>query len=115
MILVTGGTGLVGAHLLYKLVQQHKVRAIYRKSKTLNDVKHVFSYFNEDAEQWFQKIEWYKADITDVPQLQMAFKNITHVYHCAAFVSFEPHENNVRVLLLHNQTVRTSLSLTLAT
>ena len=36
MILVTGGTGLVGAHLLYELVSSGKnVRATYRREKTL--------------------------------------------------------------------------------
>ena len=35
-ILVTGGTGLVGSHLLFKLVNTNeKVRAIYRREKTL--------------------------------------------------------------------------------
>jgi nucleoside-diphosphate-sugar epimerase len=91
MILVTGGTGLVGSHLLYKLVTENKkVRATFRREKTLQRVKHVFSYFSEDYELFFNKIEWVKGDINNIPQLQLAFKDITHVYHCAAFVSFEP-------------------------
>ncbi|MFP4844874.1 NAD-dependent epimerase/dehydratase family protein [Winogradskyella sp. PE311] len=91
MILVTGGTGLVGSHLLYKLVSNGKnVRAIYRRKKTLKRVKHVFSYFSNEADKLFNKIEWIEADINDVPKLQHAFVNITNVYHCAAFVSFEP-------------------------
>lgn len=91
MILVTGGTGLVGSHLLYKLIKENNtVRATYRRDKTLQRVKHVFSYFSADYELLFNKIEWVKADINNIPQLQLAFKNITYVYHCAAFVSFEP-------------------------
>ena len=91
MILVTGGTGLVGSHLLFKLVSSNeKVRATYRREKTLKRVKHVFSYFSDEFENLFNKIEWVKADINDIPKLQDAFKGITHVYHCAAFVSFEP-------------------------
>ncbi|MFK7833587.1 MAG: NAD-dependent epimerase/dehydratase family protein [Winogradskyella sp.] len=91
MILVTGGTGLVGSHLLFKLTESHTaVRAIYRREKTLERVKHVFSYFSDDADTLFNKIEWVEADITNIPQLQHAFKDITSVYHCAAFVSFEP-------------------------
>lgn len=93
MILVTGGTGLVGSHLLFKLVSSNeKVRAIYRREKTLKRVKHVFTYFTDDAENLFKKIEWYEADINNIPKLQEAFKGITHVYHCAAFVSFEPNK-----------------------
>lgn len=91
MILVTGGTGLVGSHLLYQLLSENNtVRAIYRRLHTLERVKHVFSYFSEHAEELFNKIEWVEADINNIPKLQSAFNNITHVYHCAAFVSFEP-------------------------
>lgn len=91
MILVTGGTGLVGSHLLFQLLKSNvSIRATYRREKTLARVKHVFSYFSDDVETLFNKIEWVEADINDVPKLQVAFKDITHVYHCAAFVSFEP-------------------------
>jgi dihydroflavonol-4-reductase len=91
MILVTGGTGLVGSHLLFKLVSNNdNVRAIYRREKTLQRVKHVFSYFSDEAETLFKTIEWVKGDINDVPKLEDTFKGITAVYHCAAFVSFEP-------------------------
>lgn len=92
MILVTGGTGLVGSHLLFKLVNsgEEKVRATYRREKTLKRVQHVFSYYTDDSEILFKKIEWVEADLNDIPKLQIAFKGITQVYHCAAFVSFEP-------------------------
>lgn len=93
MILVTGGTGLVGSHLLYKLVSENKqVRAIYRRPKTLDRVKHVFSYYNENHKLLFEQIEWIKADLNDVPSLEFAFNNVDYVYHCAAFVSFEPNK-----------------------
>ena len=91
MILVTGGTGLVGSHLLFKLISNNEsVRAIYRREKTLQRVKHVFSYFSDDSEILFNSIEWVKGDINSIPALESAFKGITSVYHCAAFVSFEP-------------------------
>jgi nucleoside-diphosphate-sugar epimerase len=91
MILVTGGTGLVGSHLLYKLVCENQhVKAIYRRPHTLDRVKHVFSYYTENHKALFENIEWVEADLNDIPALQKAFKDITYVYHCAAFVSFEP-------------------------
>ncbi|MCA0152129.1 NAD-dependent epimerase/dehydratase family protein [Winogradskyella vincentii] len=91
MILVTGGTGLVGSHLLFKLVSDNEnVRAIYRREKTLKRVEHVFSYFTDEPETLFERIDWVEADLNDIPKLQHAFIGITHVYHCAAFVSFEP-------------------------
>ena len=96
MILVTGGTGLVGSHLLFKLVSNNEiVRAIYRREKTLKRVKHIFSYFSDDAESLFNKIEWIEADLNDIPKLEDVFRDISLVYHCAAFVSFEPDKENV--------------------
>jgi len=91
MILVTGGTGLVGAHLLYSLINNgENVRAIHRKSSDLEAVKNVFSFYTNEPEILFTKIEWMVADITDVPSLTPAFKDIDYVYHCAAYISFNP-------------------------
>lgn len=96
MILVTGGTGLVGAHLLYKLTANNeKVRAIYRNENKLKHTKHIFSTYTQDYKALFDTIEWVKADILDIPLLSEAFKNVSYVYHCAAFVSFEPDKSKV--------------------
>lgn len=90
MILVTGGTGLVGSHLLYFLLKRNgKVRAIHRKGSDLTSVKKIFRIYSEEVDSLFDKIEWVEADITDIPALTEAFENIEHVYHCAAFVNFE--------------------------
>lgn len=93
MILVTGGTGLVGSHLLLNLLKVgKKVRALHRKNSDLKAVEQVFNYYTspEEAKRLFQQIEWFEADITNIPQLNKAFKNIQYVYHCAALVSFDP-------------------------
>ena len=91
MILVTGGTGLLGAHLLCKLATQGKrVKAIYRDASKFESVKRVFSYYFETPDVLFDKIEWVNADITDVPALEIAFEDVTHVFHCAADLSFNP-------------------------
>ena len=91
MILVTGGTGLVGSHLLYFILKENDtVRAIHRKSSNINSVKKVFSYYTETSEELFKRIDWVEADIIDVPALTEAFKGITHVYHAAAYISFNP-------------------------
>jgi len=90
MILVTGGTGLVGTHLLASLVQKHdKIRAIKRKNSNLNVVKEVFSFYFDDVASQFSKIEWIVVDITDVTTLDLVFDGITYVYHVAALVSFD--------------------------
>ena len=96
MILVTGGTGLVGAHLLFHLLNENQpIRAIYRNEKKFDTVKRIFGYYTNNADTLFDTIEWVKADLNNIPQLTEAFKDITHVYHCAAFVSFEPDKFNL--------------------
>lgn len=89
MVLVTGGTGLVGAHLLYKLLQEgQSVRAIFRTQISLQKTKNLFKTCN--AQHLFQQIEWIEADILDIPALENAFQNIEMVYHAAALISFDP-------------------------
>ncbi len=93
MILVTGGTGLLGAHLLYELTQKNeKLRATKRFSSDIQTVRKVFGYYSkpEEADRLFNKIEWKEADITDIPELTKAFKGVEIVYHCAALISFDP-------------------------
>lgn len=90
MILVTGGTGMVGAHLLYQLARKgESVRAIYRTEKSLEKTKKIFGYFTDNVDSLFFKIDWVKADITDVPSLEEVFPLVEKVYHVAAFVSFD--------------------------
>jgi nucleoside-diphosphate-sugar epimerase len=94
MILVTGGTGLVGAHLLLHLVEQgENVRAIYRSTTSIEKTKNLFSLYNKFY--LFEKIEWMEADILDIPSLENAFQNIEFVYHCAALISFDPKDEEI--------------------
>ena len=91
MILVTGGTGLVGAHLLIELTKTDAiVRATRRPDSDLKKVEEVFSYYSQNYKNQFDRIEWVIADLNDIPALELAFEGITHVYHCAALISFNP-------------------------
>lgn len=104
MILITGGTGLVGFHLLLHLSQEENtIRAIYRSEKRLLHVKKLFE--NENKLSEFEKIDWVNADILDIPALETAFINVSYVYHCAALVSFNPkdEENYIKTILLEPQ------------
>lgn len=95
VILVTGGTGLVGSHLLFDLCKSgEKVRALKRSSSNIDNVKKVFSYYTDSPEQLFNTIEWVDADLTDLYSLIDALENITDVYHCAAMVSFDPKQES---------------------
>lgn len=98
MILVTGGTGLVGAHLLLHLIESEslgdqKVRAIYRNLKSIEKTKSLFSLYKKNS--LFDTIEWVQADIVDIPSLEHAFLGIDYVYHCAAIISFDPKDEDL--------------------
>ncbi len=96
MILITGGTGIVGAHLLYFLLKENKVvRAIHRRSSDIHSVKKVFALYTSEVDILFNKIDWVEADITNIPDLTAAFENVTQVYHCAAFINFNPAKYNI--------------------
>ena len=112
MILVTGGTGLVGAHLLYHLTKNdEKIRAIYRSKEKIEVVKKVFSYYTDDP-SLIKKITWFKADITDVPSMVPAFIGIEKVYHCAAFISFNPKDYvAMRKVNIHGTAIIVNLSI----
>ncbi|MCX6251978.1 MAG: NAD-dependent epimerase/dehydratase family protein [Bacteroidetes bacterium] len=89
MILVTGGTGLLGSHLLFELTRSGKpVRALKRNSSNTAIVKKIFSYYTQEADFLFKKIEWFDADLLDFSTIEEALDGITEVYHCGAVVSF---------------------------
>ncbi len=93
MIFVTGGTGLIGAHLLFELVSSGKrVRALKREKSNLQQVLKIFSYYSDTPESLFTKIEWVNGDILDYFGLEQLLPDVEEVYHCAAVVSFNPRE-----------------------
>lgn len=89
MILVTGGTGFIGGHLLTELAKGDvPVRAIKRKQSSATHTENLFNYlFGAEGKTMFQKIKWVDADIMDIYSIEEAMDGITEVYHCAAEVS----------------------------
>lgn len=89
MIFVTGGTGLVGSHLLLNLAQKgKKFIALKRATSSLTICKNVFSHYN--ADDLFAQISWIDGDINNIPSLESGMQNCDLVLHCAAVVSFHP-------------------------
>lgn len=94
MILVTGGTGMVGSSILLECVKKNEsTRAIYRRTESLNHIKHLFEKLIPDKLNSFEQIEWVKADLNDLEALNAAFKGVKCVYHCAAKVSLVQFQN----------------------
>ena len=91
MIFVTGGTGLVGTHLLYELTRQDlPIRALKRATASLDEVYRVFRYYSDDADRLVDRIEWVDGDLKDAFALERHLDGITDIYHTAALVSFDP-------------------------
>jgi nucleoside-diphosphate-sugar epimerase len=87
MIFLTGGTGLVGSHILMMLVQDNiSVKALKRNSSRLDVCRKVFSYHNLDHK--FKEVQWCEGDINDIISLENHMKDCDTIVHAAALVLF---------------------------
>lgn len=97
MNLVIGATGIVGSHVVLKLLQKNEeVIATKQPTSDLKKVKELFSYYTSDSEHLFTKIKWVDMDIKDIYSIEEALNGVNTVYHCAGLVSF----NNKKALQL---------------
>lgn len=86
MILITGGTGLVGSRLIYDYAQLGiKVRA-FRRSNSIGNLHHYTG--------WENFVEWVSGDVLDITTIDASLNGITHIIHCANIVSFNPRDYN---------------------
>ena len=71
-VLVTGGTGFLGSHLVQRLAKKgEKVRVLVRKTSNIDYLKKL-------------NVEIYPGDITNKSSLREAIKGVDLVYHIAA-------------------------------
>ncbi|ARN78625.1 nucleoside-diphosphate sugar epimerase [Nonlabens spongiae] len=88
MVLITGATGLVGSHLLYRFRESATTTiALYREKESIDKTRQVFESYDPSHSKLVDDFIWKKADILDLPALEGAFKGVRHVYHCAATLS----------------------------
>lgn len=96
-IFVTGGTGFLGAYLLYELLQtDHAVKALKRPDSDLTHLRLVFRFLAgqqnrppEEAEADLQAIHWVEGELLDTKCIRDALNDVDAIYHAAAYVSFD--------------------------
>ncbi len=79
-VLVTGGTGFLGAYIIKELVEKGFGVTAIKRSATLP------FYIPAGI---LDKVEWVEGDVLDVVSLQDAMANASAVIHAAAIVSFD--------------------------
>ncbi|HSB92630.1 MAG TPA: NAD-dependent epimerase/dehydratase family protein [Flavitalea sp.] len=84
MVLVTGGTGFIGAYIIKELISKgYAVRAI-RRGVSL-------PYFIDSTV--FNQVEWVEGNILDVVSLEEAMTGVDSVIHAAGKVSYKPSDS----------------------
>jgi nucleoside-diphosphate-sugar epimerase len=95
MNFVTGATGLVGSHLVSRLLKdQEAVKALRRPESDMRLLKRVIAREHQHPEAVFNRIEWVNGDLLDYYSLEVALEKVHTIYHCAAIVSFEGSDKN---------------------
>jgi UDP-glucose 4-epimerase len=78
-VIVTGGCGFIGSHIVDKLVDNNIVVVIDDESATENEVFH-----------YNPKAEYHKLDICDKESIDSLFENVDYVFHLAAESRIQP-------------------------
>ena len=79
-VLVTGGTGFIGAYIIQELITKgYSVKALHRSNN--------FPFYI--SKETLSKVEWIQGDILDVVTLENAMDNVDAIIHSAAIVSFD--------------------------
>lgn len=85
MNLVTGGTGMVGMHLIAALLKAGEpVRALLRTTSDTSALDRLLKHVNADT----SLLERVEGDLLDVESLTSAMHGCKKVFHAAALVSF---------------------------
>jgi nucleoside-diphosphate-sugar epimerase len=87
MNFVTGATGLIGSHLVLRLVEEAMpVSALFRNEKGQSEVFNLFQFYGK--ENLFSQVQWVKGDVEDADDMFDLTEGMENVFHCAAIVSY---------------------------
>lgn len=84
-VLVTGGAGFIGSHLIEKLLKDKKIKKVILIDHFEDGSKKNILHLKNN-----KKLKIYKRDIRDLNNIKNLFKNINVVYHLAAIADIVP-------------------------
>jgi nucleoside-diphosphate-sugar epimerase len=88
MILVTGATGFLGAHILYQLVSRgERVKALFRHPEKQMCAMKIFRSHSQNIDKVWNNIQWVQGDILNYFQVTELLNDVTEVYHVAGLIS----------------------------
>ena len=89
MILITGGTGLVGAYLIEQLLKENQsLRVLYRTAKKREQLL-AFLERKGITKTQLHLLEFVQGDLDSAADLFEVTKSVQCVFHCAALISFD--------------------------
>ena len=95
MILIIGGTGLVGSHLILECYKENlKLRVTYRSKEKLNNLKYHLKKNYLMESYYLKSIDWVNVNLNDIVSLDDAIRGVDFVYHCAAKVSLADYDKD---------------------
>ena len=82
-ILITGGTGFIGAYIIRELIEKgYKKIRVLRRSSSDDRLLQAFS----------NHIEYVEGDVLDLPKIESALRDMHSVIHAAAVITFNPRQ-----------------------
>jgi nucleoside-diphosphate-sugar epimerase len=89
---ITGATGLVGSHLLVKLIDTDlKIHCLIRSESSKKKIENLFRfYFKDQSTAKFSKLTWINGSLNDPSSLEPHIAKMDYVVHAAGMVSFSP-------------------------
>ncbi len=89
MILITGGTGLIGAYLIEQLLKENQsLRVLYRTAKKREQLL-AFLERKGITKTQIHLLEFVQGDLDSAADLFEVTKSVQCVFHCAALISFD--------------------------
>lgn len=97
-VAVTGGTGLIGSHLVAELLKRGcRVKLLVRDMRRVGQLHKTLSRM--EADSYFGRIEFYETELNNPHTLAAALTDMEVVFHCAALVTFDPERADEVVLV----------------